>query len=80
VLPTQDLALQVFKVFSAYTEGSGLRVKLLTGGDSVAGEAGLVRHGLGGLTHQLIDILVVTPGRLVHTIRDCPKLDLSHLR
>merc|ERR1719470_104355 len=32
------------------------------------------------MVHQLYDILVVTPGRLIHTIRDTPSLDLSHLR
>ena len=26
VLPVKDLALQVFKVFQAYSEGSGLKV------------------------------------------------------
>ena len=30
--------------------------------------------------HQLCDILVATPGRLTHAIRECPDLDLSHLR
>ena len=79
VLPTQDLALQVYKVFSTYCEGSVLKVKLLTGGESVVGEEGLVRRGGGGV-HQLWDILVVTPGRLTHTLREVPALDLSHLR
>merc|ERR1712240_374234 len=80
VLPTQDLALQVFKVFSTYCEPCGLKVKLLTGGDSVVGEDGLVKKCGNGSVLQLWDILVVTPGRLTHTIRSCPSLDLSHLR
>jgi len=80
VLPTQNLALQVYKVFSTFCEGSGLRVKLLTGGESLVGEEDLVRRGVAGMTHQLYDILVVTPGRLIHTIRETPSLDLSHLR
>jgi len=80
VLPTQDLALQVFKVFSTYCESCGLKVKLLTGGDSVVGEDGLVKKCGNGAVLQLWDILVVTPGRLTHTIRSCPSLDLSHLR
>lgn len=32
------------------------------------------------MVHQLFDVLVVTPGRLIHTIRDTPSLDMSHLR
>ena len=71
---------QVFKVFSTYCEPCGLKVKLLTGGDSVVGEDGLVKKCGNGAVLQLWDILVVTPGRLTHTIRSCPSLDLSHLR
>jgi len=80
VLPTQNLAIQVYKVFNSFCEGSGLRVKLLTGGENLAEEGDLVRKGVAGMVHQLYDILVVTPGRLIHTIRDTPGLDLSHLR
>jgi len=80
VLPTQDLAIQVYKVFNIFCEGTGLRVKLLTGGESLVGEEQLVRRGVAGTMHQLYDVLVVTPGRLIHTIRDTPSLDMSHLR
>jgi len=45
----------------------------------VVGEEGLVKK-CGSSDLQLWDILVVTPGRLTHTIRSCPNLDLSHLR
>lgn len=78
VLPTQDLAAQVYKVFNVYSEGSGLRVKLLTGQQSVASEE-LVRKGPAGWV-QLIDILVATPGRLTHHLRATPQLDLHCLR
>ena len=54
-------------------------MKLLTGGDTVVGEEGLVKK-CGSSVTQLWDILVVTPGRLTHTIRSCPNLDLSHMR
>ena len=66
-------------MFSTYCEPCGLKVKLLTGGDTVVGEEGLVKK-IGSSVLQLWDILVVTPGRLTHTIRSCPSLDLSHLR
>lgn len=45
----------------------------------MVGEEGLVKK-IGSSVLQLWDILVVTPGRLTHTIRSCPSLDLSHLR
>ena len=79
VLPTQELASQVYSVFNTFTVGTGLRVKLLTGAEAVIGEGGLVRRGVGGI-QQLYDILVATPGRLTHTIKECQALDLSHLR
>ena len=66
-------------MFCTYCEPCGLKVKLLTGGDSVVGEEGLVKK-CGSSVLQLWDVLVVTPGRLTHTIRSCPSLDLSHLR
>lgn len=80
VLPTQDLALQVFKVFATYCEACGLRAKLLAGGEAAVAEEALVRRGVAGQVHQLFDVLVVTPGRLTHTLRTCPALDLSHVR
>jgi len=43
-------------------------------------EGHLVRRGVAGMVHQVYDILVVTPGRLIHTIRETTSLDLSHLR
>ena len=80
VLPTQELASQVYSVFLSFTEATKLRVKLLTGGTSSVGEGGLVRPGIGGQVHQLYDILVATPGRLTQTIKECPNLDLTYLR
>ena len=82
VLPTQELAAQVAALFLTLTAGTNLRVKQLTGGSGggVGLESGLVRRGVGGAVYQLCDILVATPGRLTHAIRECPDLDLSHLR
>lgn len=67
-------------MFVKYGGPAGLRARLLTGGEAGAGAGLLVRVGPGGVMHQLADILVVTPGRLVATLRSCPQLDLSHLR
>jgi len=81
VLPTQDLAVQVYKVFLAFAEGTGLRVKLMTGLHSLSQEqAELFRVGSTGIIHQQVDILVATPGRLTHHIRETKELDLTALR
>jgi len=78
VLPTQDLASQVHKVFTTYAQPLGLAVRLVTGGE--AAQEPLSKRGVGGRVHQLADILVATPGRLVHTLRDQPDLSLAKLR
>ena len=64
ILPVQDLAAQVFKVFRSYSEKSGLRVKLLSGQKSFAQEQNeLVLKGLDeDAYHSLADIIVATPG------------------
>ena len=72
VLPVQDLATQVFKVFQAYA-GNLLRVKLISGQKSFAQEqVELVVHDeCNGqdVYHSLADIVVATPGRLVDHIQ-----------
>lgn len=81
VLPTVDLAQQVYKVFSTFVDRKGLRVKLLSGQNSLAKEQSeLYRLADTGILQQLADILVVTPGRLVRHIRISKELDLSALR
>lgn len=56
VLPTKELASQVFSVFKDISHFAKLRVRLLLGGES-----GLKSKDLGG---QQFDILVTGPGRL----------------
>ena len=71
VLPVQDLATQVFKVFQAYA--GNLRVKLISGQKTFAQEqVELVVHDeCNGqdVYHSLADIVVATPGRLVDHIQ-----------
>ena len=77
VLPVQDLATQVFKVFQAYASTNHLRVKLISGQKSFAQEqVELVVHddnaSIGrDVYHSLADIVVATPGRLVDHIQVC---------
>jgi ATP-dependent RNA helicase DDX51/DBP6 len=81
ILPVQDLATQVYRVFQIYAADSGLKVKLLTPQRSFAQEQNeLVRRGIVGDLHSLTDIIVTTPGRLVDHIQNTEGFSLEHLR
>ncbi len=56
VLPTKDIALQVFEVFAQLCEGSNVRVALLSGDRSFFAEQTALQ--------ELPQIVVCTPGRL----------------
>ncbi len=80
ILPVQDLAAQVYKVFLAYVSGTGLRVKLVSGQKSFAHEQQeLVAQGV-DCWHSLADIVVATPGRIVDHIQKTKGFSLNLLR
>ncbi|XP_067406073.1 ATP-dependent RNA helicase DDX51 isoform X2 [Emydura macquarii macquarii] len=80
VLPTKELAQQVSKVFNIYTDGTGLKVVLITGQKSFAKEQEtLVQRTVMGYC-SLADIIVATPGRLVDHIDQTPGFSLRQLR
>ncbi|NXM03880.1 DDX51 helicase, partial [Tyrannus savana] len=80
VLPTKELAQQVSKVFNIYTDGTGLKVVLITGQRSFAKEQEmLVQKKVTGYC-SLADIVVATPGRLTDHIRQTPGFSLTQLR
>lgn len=80
VLPTKELAQQVSKVFSTYTEGTSLKVVMITGQKSFAAEQTALSEIRGGVSHSLADIVVATPGRLVDHINKNSNFSLQHLR
>lgn len=80
VLPTKELAQQVSKVFSSYTEGSSLKVVMIAGQKSFAAEQAALSENRGGVSHSLADIVVATPGRLVDHINKNNNFNLQHLR
>ncbi|KAM6339719.1 ATP-dependent RNA helicase DDX51 isoform 1-T1 [Alca torda] len=80
VLPTKELAQQVSKVFNIYSDGTGLKVVLITGQKSFAKEQEmLVQKKVTGYC-SLADIIVATPGRLTDHINQTPGFSLTQLR
>ncbi|XP_069675655.1 probable ATP-dependent RNA helicase Dbp73D [Periplaneta americana] len=80
VLPVQDLAVQVHRVFLTYCQHTELRVILLTGQTSFHREQQqLVGSSVTGY-RSMVDIVVTTPGRLVDHLHGTPGFTLKHLR
>ncbi|KAK2719685.1 ATP-dependent RNA helicase DDX51-like [Artemia franciscana] len=81
ILPVHDLAVQVYKVFSHYVDGSNVKVALISGYTSFMAEReSLVRENKLGQTYSLVDVVVATPGRLVDHIEKTVGFDLTDLR
>ncbi|XP_022187793.2 ATP-dependent RNA helicase DDX51 isoform X1 [Nilaparvata lugens] len=83
VLPVQDLAAQVAKVFVQYAQGTGLRILTVTGRAMPlhTEQSLLVRQRVnGGGYESRVDIVVTTPGRLVEHLTQTPGFSLSHLQ
>ncbi|PSN55931.1 hypothetical protein C0J52_00470 [Blattella germanica] len=81
VLPVQDLAVQVHKVFLTYTKHTDLKVALITGQTSFAVEQQqLVNFGAVAGYRSVVDIVITTPGRLVDHLQSTPGFTLKYLR
>ncbi|XP_057267320.1 ATP-dependent RNA helicase DDX51 [Pezoporus wallicus] len=80
VLPTKELAQQVSKVFNIYTDGTGLKVVLITGQKSFAKEQEMLVQKKVTSYCSLADIIVATPGRLTDHINQTPGFNLTQLR
>lgn len=81
VLPVQDLAVQVYRVFVTYTQHTDLKVALVTGQTSFHKEQQQL-VALSPVTgyRSLVDIVVTTPGRLVDHLQSTSGFTLKHLR
>uniref|UniRef100_A0AAQ5X7G2 ATP-dependent RNA helicase n=1 Tax=Amphiprion ocellaris TaxID=80972 RepID=A0AAQ5X7G2_AMPOC len=82
VLPTKELAQQVYKVFTSYAEGTTVKVVMLAGQKSFAAEQASLSEINKTSTYPLYlaDIVVATPGRLVDHINKNSGLCLEQLR
>ncbi|KAF5304928.1 hypothetical protein FQR65_LT00812 [Abscondita terminalis] len=81
ILPTQDLAFQVFKTFENYVQGTSLKVLLITGKCTFEAEQHqLVFENTSFGYLSRIDILICTAGRLVDHLKETKGFDLTHLK
>ncbi|KAK4885389.1 hypothetical protein RN001_001660 [Aquatica leii] len=81
ILPTQDLAFQVFKTFEKYVQGTSLSVSVITGKCTFAAEQNELifeNKTFGYLSRT--DILICTAGRLVDHLNETKGFDLTHLK
>lgn len=76
ITPTRDLAAQVKAVFEKLCEPVGLCVSLAVGGSA----GGSLRKESENLGKDSPDILIATPGRLIHHVKETPGFTLSYLR
>ncbi|KAK9894068.1 P-loop containing nucleoside triphosphate hydrolase protein [Cystobasidium minutum MCA 4210] len=83
VLPTRELVMQVREVFEQFCKGTGLKVAAATGQHSFSSEQNALvddhDHDLQGGSSK-VDILVVTPGRLMDHLKSTRNFTLQHLR
>uniref|UniRef100_A0A0B6ZF66 ATP-dependent RNA helicase n=1 Tax=Arion vulgaris TaxID=1028688 RepID=A0A0B6ZF66_9EUPU len=85
ILPVRDLAIQVYKVFQQYIQGTSLKAVLLAGKKEFHSEqVKLVRKrphaDISEMWTSLADIVVATKGRLLDHIIRTEGFDLTHLR
>ncbi|ETN83004.1 DEAD/DEAH box helicase [Necator americanus] len=71
VSPTRELALQTFKVVKELGRYTGLRCAVLVGGDAIEDQFSTI--------HENPDILIATPGRLLHVVVEMDlRLSFAH--
>lgn len=80
VLPVSELAIQVYKVFQTYTQGTDLKVALLIGKKSFIDEQNFLVKSTGGSMQSMVDIVVATPGRIYDHIYRTQGFCLKRLR
>ncbi|XP_014238443.1 probable ATP-dependent RNA helicase Dbp73D [Trichogramma pretiosum] len=81
VLPTQELATQVYKVMTTYTKDTHLKVAVITGASSFDEEQEkLVKKEENGEYISKVDIVIATPGRLIDHIKKTEGFNLEALR
>lgn len=71
ILPTRELAMQVFEVLRSISESHKFSMGLLIGGKDVAEEKRLIGS---------MNILVCTPGRLLQHMNESYNLDVANLK
>lgn len=65
VLPSQELALQVHKVFEQVSRGTGISVGIVCGQVPIEKESAMLLDICSHPPCSSVDVLIATPGRLV---------------
>ncbi|PBC27419.1 ATP-dependent RNA helicase [Apis cerana cerana] len=81
VVPVQELATQVYKVFVTYTSHTNLKVGLLSGASIFHEEQkNILKETTRGEYISIVDIIIATPGRLIDHILKTPGFSLNDLQ
>ncbi|RYH21242.1 DEAD/DEAH box helicase [archaeon] len=91
LLPSRELAVQVYNVFNELVQGTGIKVCLATGSRNFSKEQSLICSPDNGMTnvptlfsthlgYSNFDIIIATPGRLLDHIQFTKGFTLQHLR
>ncbi|XP_015433754.1 PREDICTED: ATP-dependent RNA helicase DDX51, partial [Dufourea novaeangliae] len=81
VVPSQELAAQVYKVTVTYTSYTSLKVGLLSGASPIQQEQNsILKKTARGEYMSVVDIVVATPGRLIDHILKTSGFSLDDLR
>eukprot|EP01135_Chromosphaera_perkinsii_P005846 Nk52_evm6s368 gene=Nk52_evmTU6s368 len=81
IVPTRDLAVQVKSVFEQVAQMTGLKIGIAAGQQSFGAEqANIVEEGVSEPYQSKVDVLIVTPGRLVDHIDSTKGFTLRFLR
>jgi ATP-dependent RNA helicase DDX54/DBP10 len=70
--PARELALQTYKVITEIARFTDLRTAVLVGGDSIQAQFAELA--------ACPDVLVATPGRLLHHLQEVPGFDLRQVK
>lgn len=81
VVPVQELATQVYKIFVTYTSHTNLKVGLLSGASIFHEEQkNILKESARGEYISIVDIIIATSGRLIDHILKTPGFSLNDLQ
>ena len=80
MLPSQDLVLQVYRVFQQVVHGTGISIGMVSGQDPMSKESAMLLDPSSHPACSRVDVVVATPGRLVDHLKRSSFATLQCLR